>query len=117
MKMMSRRWHCFQQTIKEAYLHHYTVWGLLHPCNVLSVSGAVQAAMLDLLALQFHGCRAGTDYVNRFLESDALQGSISWNGVTDIFIELPRLRKRQKQGLDQGGSEVLHHRASKIKTF
>lgn len=52
--------------------------------------------MLDLLALQFHDCRAGTDYVNCFLESDALQGSISWNGVTDIFIGLPRLLRRKK---------------------
>lgn len=58
--------------------------------------------MLDLLALQFHDCRAGADYVNCFLESDALQGSISWNGVTDIFIGLPRLLRRKKTKTGSG---------------
>lgn len=53
--------------------------------------------MLDLLVLQLHGCRTGTDYADSFLESDALQGSISWNGVTDIFIGLPRFLKSQKK--------------------
>lgn len=82
--------------VRKAYLHRCTVWSLPHRCNLLPVSGAAQAAVLHLLALQFHGCRAGADYVNCFLESDALQGSISWNGVIDIFIRLPRLLQRQK---------------------
>lgn len=91
----------------EEYLHHNPVWSLLHPCNLRSVGGAVQAAVLDLLALQFHDCRAGTDYVNCFLESDVFQGSISGNGVTDIFFGLLRLLKEQKQSED--------HKARKIK--
>lgn len=61
---------------------------------MLSVTGTAQAARLPLLALQLHDCRAGTDHANRFLERDALQGSISRNGATDIFIGLPREGKK-----------------------
>lgn len=82
---------------RTAYLHHHAVWSLLHPCNMLPAGGAAQAATLDLLALHFHDCRAGADHVNCFLESDALQGSVSWDGVTHIFVGLPRLLERHKQ--------------------
>lgn len=74
--------------VKDTYLHRCTVWRLLQGCDLLPAGGAAQAAVLHLLALQLHGCRAGADDVNCFLESDALQGSISWEGVTDIFIGL-----------------------------
>lgn len=71
----------------KAYLHHHPVRRVPHPArNVLSVTGAAQAAVLHLLLLQLHD----------FLERDALQGSVSWNGVTDIFVWLPRVLRRQK---------------------
>lgn len=72
----------------KAYLHHDPVWSVPHPtCNMLSVTGAAQAAVLNLLVLQLHD----------FLERDALQGSASRNGVTDIFIGLPRVLKKAKK--------------------
>lgn len=51
--------------------------------------------MLDLLALQFHGCRPVSDNADRFLETDALQGSLSWYCVTDILGCLPRFLFQQ----------------------
>lgn len=88
----------------KAYLHHDPVWRVPHPrCNVLSVTGAAQAAVLHLLLLQLHD----------FLERDALQGLVSWNGVTDIFIWLPRVLKRQKKGRIRNAAG----RNSKMKKF
>lgn len=51
--------------------------------------------MLDLLALQFHGCRPVSDNADRFLETDALQGSLFWKCVTDILGCPPRFLCRQ----------------------
>lgn len=75
-----------------AYLHHLAVGSpCVHPsCTVRSVTGAAEAAVLDLLALQLHGGRPVADYADRFLESDALQGSLSRCCVTDIFGWLPQ---------------------------
>lgn len=88
----------------KAYLHHDPVWSVPPPtCNMLSVTGAAEAAVLDLLVLQLHD----------FLERDALQGSVSWNGVTNIFIWLPRVLKRQKKV----ESEMLPTEIAKMKTF
>lgn len=70
-------WVLFRES---AYLHHLAVRSLCFHTNstVGSVTGAAEAAMLDLLALQFHGCRPVSDNADRFLETDALQGSLSW---------------------------------------
>ena len=80
-----------------AYLHHFVVRSLhLHTnCIVGSVTGAAEAAMLDLLALQFHGCRPVSDNADRFLETDTLQGSLSWYCVTDILGCPPRFLRQQ----------------------
>lgn len=51
--------------------------------------------MLDLLALQFHGCRPVSDNADRFLETDTLQGSLSWYCVTDILGCPPRFLRQQ----------------------
>lgn len=88
---------CWPVSLREpAYLHLLAVQSLyFHTnCTLGSVTGA---AMLDLLALQLHGCRPVTDNADRFLETDALQGSLSWYGVTDILGRPPRLlRQRTK---------------------
>lgn len=78
--MESKKYGKWQSCSEPAYLNHLTVRSLYgHTCSaVASVSGAAEAAMLDLLALQFHGCRPVSDNADRFLETDTLQGSLSW---------------------------------------
>lgn len=51
--------------------------------------------LTDLLALQLHGSGPVADNADRFLESDALQGSLSWRRVTDILGRPARFLHKQ----------------------
>lgn len=74
--------------------------------------------LADLLALQLHGSGPVADNADRFLEGDALQGSLSWRRVTDILGRPARFLHKRTNTKHRGGgrSERQREGAGKVMT-